>query len=158
MVRIFCLALVAAVGSVACGADVAIGQVSAAMKGTTVTLVGKAGGWKDSWKASAPNTFYLSDAAASIRVCIWPDDMAEVTPAVAQGLKTMGTPIRLTGEVDVFRDKAEIHVTNGSAVSLVALPGAAQAAATPIAVVPAVPQVQVNPPGAAGAVAPATTR
>lgn len=117
-----------------------ISQIQATANGTTVTLAGAAAGWKDSWKESAPNTFFLTDATGSIRVCIWPDDLAEVAPPVLEQLKKKGTPVRLKGEIKVFRDKPEVHVKDGGTVNLLsgatpvgAAPNAATSASLPVA-------------------------
>jgi hypothetical protein len=137
----FAAALLMLTTAVPCSADTySISQVLPTAKGTTVTLAGTAGGWKDSWKASAPNTFYLTDATGSIRVCIWPDDLAEVPPPAADGLKKKGTPIKLTGVVDLFRDKVELHIVDGSTIGLITGPSPANPAATPVSVPTVAPQ------------------
>src|SRR5690606_3572442 len=100
--RSFIAGVIFAVSAVCCAAGpVSIGNLLPTAGGTTLTLAGPAAGWKDPWKPTAPNTFYLTDATGSIRVCVWPDDMAEVPPPVADALKKKGTPVRLTGEVAV---------------------------------------------------------
>ncbi len=148
-IRVVLAAGIIAVAGLCAAAPVSIGNILPTMENTTVTLAGTAAGWKDSWKTTAPNTFYLTDATGSIRVCIWPDDLAEVPPPVAENLKKKGTPIRLSGEVAVFRERVELHVKDGASVGVitagapVAAPG--QPAAAPVApAAPAAPSVPVG--------------
>lgn len=118
MVRVL-VVLVSLLGSVCFGQVDSISKVLPNLKGTTVTLAGVASGWKDSWKESAPNTFYLTDATASIRVCVWPNVLKDVPPPVVEGLKKKGTPVRFVAEVAVFRDSVELHIKQAGQVGLV---------------------------------------
>lgn len=124
-----------------------IAHIQAGAKGTTMSLAGVASGWKDSWKESAPNTFFLTDATGSVRVCIWPDTLAEAAPPVAEALKRKNTPVRFIGEIAVFRDRPEVHIKDGGSVSLVApagVPGAGAAQAATSATLPVATLVPVT--------------
>jgi DNA/RNA endonuclease YhcR with UshA esterase domain len=93
--------------------------------GSPVEVEGKVSSFRASKGEKSPNSFMLKDAAGEVRVVIWPKEYADIKGK--EGLGKDGTQVKVEGEVAEYKDKIEVHVKNGSGVTV---SGGGAAAAT----------------------------